>query len=53
MRGSSAQPADAFQRHVAGAVDGPLVVLFEQDCADEADDGVVVGEDADHIGSPL
>ena len=45
--------ADAFQRHVAGALDGPFIVLFEQQRADEADDGVVVGEDADDVGSPL
>ena len=27
-----------FQRHVSGALDGPLVVLLEQNGADEADD---------------
>jgi hypothetical protein len=42
-----------FQRHVAGALDGPFVVLFEQDRADEAGDGVLIGEDADNLGPPL
>jgi hypothetical protein len=45
--------ADAFQGHVASTLDGPLVVLFEQQRADEADDGAVVGEDADDVGAPL
>ena len=44
---------DGFQRHVAGTLDGPLIVLFEQNRADEADDGILIGEDADHIGAPL
>jgi hypothetical protein len=48
-----AQGRDGFQRHVTGALDGPLVVLFEQDRADQADDGIFIGEDADHLGSPL
>ena len=45
--------ADGFQRHVAGALHGPLVVLFEQDCADKADDSVVVGGDANDLGATL
>jgi hypothetical protein len=40
---------DGFQRHVASALHRPFVVLFEQDGADETDDGVLVGEDADHL----
>ncbi|ESW63052.1 hypothetical protein X773_33890 [Mesorhizobium sp. LSJC285A00] len=39
-----------FQR---GARDGPFVVLFEQERADEADDDVVVRKDADDLGAPL
>ena len=39
--------------HLTGALDRPLVVLLEQDGADEPDDGVLVGEDADHLGSAL
>jgi len=31
----------------------PLVVLLEQDGTDEADDGVLVGEDADDVGAAL
>ena len=45
-RGIIAQPADAFQRHRAGSLDGPLVILFEQKCAHEADDRLIVREDA-------
>jgi hypothetical protein len=32
---------------------GPLVIVFEEQRADEADDGFVVGEDADDIGAAL
>ena len=35
------------------ALDGPLIVLFKQNCADEADNGLVVREDADDFGTPL
>jgi hypothetical protein len=45
--------AHAFQADVAGALDGPLVVLFEQDGTDEAGDGGLVGEDADDLGASL
>ena len=38
--GVFAQRCDAFQGHVAAVLDGPLVVLFEQDGADRADDCV-------------
>ncbi len=39
-----------FQCHVSAA-DGPLVVLLEQDGADQADDGGLVGKDADNVGA--
>ena len=45
-----AQSRDGFQGHVAGALDGSIGVLFEQNGSDEPDEGVVVGEDA-HLGS--
>ena len=35
----------------AAAAFGPFVVLLGQDGADEADDRVPVGEDADHVGA--
>ena len=38
---------------MAGALDGPFVVLLHQDRADEADDGVIVREDADDVGAAL
>src|SRR6188472_1156060 len=44
---------DGLKGHVAGALDGPLVVLFEEDCSDEACDGGLVGEDADDLGAAL
>jgi len=43
---------DGFQAHVA-ACDGPLVVLLKHQRADEPNDGVVVGEDANDIRAPL
>jgi predicted thioesterase len=51
--GIIAQRRDGFQRHVTGTLDGPFVVLLEQDRSDEANDGVLIGEDADHLGPPL
>jgi hypothetical protein len=34
-------------------LDGPFVVLFEQQGPDETDDGFIVGEDANDLGAPL
>jgi hypothetical protein len=51
--GIIAHGCDGFQRHVAGALDGPFVILFEQDRADEPDDRILVWKDADHFGTPL
>jgi hypothetical protein len=42
-----AQGCAGFQGHVSGALDGPFVILFEHQGADETDDGLVIGEDAD------
>jgi hypothetical protein len=42
--------AEDVQAEVAPGF-GPLVVLFGQDGADEADQGVAVGEDADDVGA--
>jgi hypothetical protein len=39
-----------FQAHVPAGL-GPFVVLLGQDGADEADDGVAAGEDADYVGA--
>jgi hypothetical protein len=44
---------DSFQRQEAGTLHRPFVVLFEQDGTDETDDGILVGEDADHVGPPF
>ena len=44
--------AIALDLHVA-ALEQPLVVLFEQDGADQPGDGGLVREDADDIGAAL
>ena len=38
---------------MSSPLDGQFVVLFEQDSADQADDGVLVWEDADDVGTLL
>ena len=43
----------AMVGHVSGALDGPFVVLLEKDSANEPDNGVIVGKDADDLGSAL
>ncbi len=48
-----AQRRDGFQRHGAGALHDPLVVLFEQDCAHEAGDRSFVREDSHDLGAAL
>ena len=42
-----------FPASCSGPLDGPFVVLLEQDGADEADDGLFVREDADDVGAAL
>jgi hypothetical protein len=46
-------PTSRYGSHVAAALDRPFVVLFEQDRADETNDGIFVGEYANHLGAPL
>ena len=48
-----AQCGDGFQRHVAGALHGPFVVVFQEERAHQAGDGGLVGEDAHDLGVPL
>src|SRR5918993_681795 len=43
----------ATQAHVSAALNGPFIVLFEEQCADEPGDGVFVGKDADDISASL
>jgi len=45
--------SDIIQARVAGALDGPFVVLFEEQGADEANGGSLVGEDADDVLASL
>src|SRR5215469_3233031 len=47
------QGCGRFQRHVAGALNWPFIVLLEQDRTDETCDGLIIGEDADDIGAAL
>lgn len=44
---------DGFQCYVAGSLNNPLIILLKQQCTDEPDDGVVVGEDANDISASL
>ena len=44
-------PGQQLEAEVAAAF-GPPVVLLGQDGADEADQGVAVGEDPDDVGAP-
>ena len=48
-----ADRGDAFQRHVAGSLDGPLVVLFKKNSSHEPLDRSFIGKDADDVGSTL
>jgi hypothetical protein len=48
-----ADGGDGLKGHGAGALDSPLVVLLEEDGADEAGDGGLVREDADDLGAAL
>jgi hypothetical protein len=52
-RGVIAQGRDGFQGQVARALNGPLVVLFEQNGAEQIEDGRRVCEDADDLGPAL
>jgi hypothetical protein len=47
--GSSLNGAMVSRGHVAAALDDPFIVLFEQDRADEANNSVFIGEDADDL----
>lgn len=47
-----ANAGQSFRGHVSPE-DGPLMVLLTEDGADQADDDLFVGEDADHVGASL
>ena len=49
--GSDAAAGEDVEAEVAAAF-GPFVVLLGQHGADQADEGVAVGEDADDVGAP-
>ena len=44
---------DCFQRHVAGALNGPLIILLEQDRTDEPCDGGFIWKESDDVAAPL
>jgi hypothetical protein len=48
-----AQGRDGFQGQVARALNGPLLVPFEQNGAEQVEDGRLVCEDADDLGPAL
>ena len=48
--GGGAGAGEGVEAEVAAGF-GPFVVLFGEHGADEADDRVAVGEDADHVGA--
>src|SRR5512143_4288410 len=43
---------ESLQAHVASG-NRPLVILFEEERPGQADEGGIVGEDADNVGPPL
>jgi hypothetical protein len=49
---SIAYGCQLFHRHVA-ARDGPLIVLFQHQGTDQANDGLAVWKDPNHVGAPL
>ena len=50
MGADAAGFGECVESEVAAGL-GPFVVLFGEDRADEADDGVAVGEDTDDVGA--
>jgi hypothetical protein len=46
-----AKRSDGFQCHVARPLDRPFIVLLEQDGADRAGNGFLIGEDVDDLGA--
>jgi hypothetical protein len=51
--GIIAHRGDCLKCHVAGSLDSPFIVLFEQQRTDQAHDGFIVGKDADDLCPPL
>lgn len=49
--GIIAERNDGFQAQVAGSLDGPFVILFKEQDADQTDDGGLAGEDADDLAA--
>lgn len=48
-----AQGGDGCRGDAAGTLHGPFIILLQEDCAGQAGDGGLVGEDADDLGAAL
>jgi len=49
-----AHRGDGFQcHHVAGPLDGPLVILLQEQCTYPPNDGIVAREDTDEFSAAL
>src|ERR1700761_8669120 len=46
-----AERGDGFQCHVACTLNGPFIVLFEEQCSDQPDNGRFIWEDADDLAA--
>ena len=51
--GSSLKGSDRFQGGVAGSLNGPLIILFAQQRADQSDNEPLIWEDADDLAASL
>jgi len=48
-----AQWGDGFQGHVAGTLNGPFIILFEQQCTNQPDHRGFVREDTHDLTAPF
>ncbi len=48
-----AHRGDCLKCHVAGPLDGPFVVLLQEQGTDQSDDGLVVAEDASYFSASI
>lgn len=49
--GIIAHLSHGLKGQVSASLDGPLIVRLHEQCADETDDGFIVGKDADNLGA--
>jgi hypothetical protein len=48
-----AHSGDGFQGHVAGSLDGPFAILFQEQGTDQSNNGVIVRKDTDDLRASL